>query len=132
MLLFGMSAIAAIVHALLVGPPPSGPVDDGWAVDAADALLQEESIWVDSRSHEAYLENHYPGAFHLEFDAWDEGLAALLMEWDPDRKILVYCDGESCESSRMVAARLREELGVETVFWIRGGWPELSREDPSL
>jgi rhodanese-related sulfurtransferase len=124
-ILVAASAIAALLHGLLVGPPPEEPGDDGWALDLAGAAQLEQVIWVDSRAAELYAAAHLPQAIHLTFDDWDAGLGLLLLEWDPDRPVIVYCDGDGCESSRAVAARLRSELETDSVYWLRGGWPGL-------
>ena len=36
--------------------------------------------------------------------------------------IVVYCSSKKCHSSEEVARRLREEVGLKTVYVLRGGW----------
>lgn len=89
--------------------------------------LRDPVLWVDARSQAHYEEGHFPGALLLNEDAWEAGFGALVEVWQPEQTIIVYCDALECRASRDVAARLREELGAENVYHLRGGWPELQR-----
>lgn len=82
-------------------------------------------IWVDARSEKAFTGAHLGGAIRLDPDGGDEGLFQILSLWDPGSTIIVYCDGNGCESSKAIAKQLRAELGSESVFWLVGGWPAL-------
>ena len=50
------------------------------------------------------------------------------MPGTPIRRVVVYCDGGGCEASRHVADRLRDKLGMKSVFVLKGGWPAWQRE----
>ena len=41
------------------------------------------------------------------------------------RPVVVYCEGRACEASRKVTQRLRESMGLEEVYYLRGGWKAL-------
>jgi rhodanese-related sulfurtransferase len=121
-----VSGLCALVHGLLRGPLEW--VTDGWGIALQEARLREPVLWVDARPEDAYEAGHWPGAYRLGLDDWSGGLGRMLPDWDPESTIVVYCDGEECQSSRKVAARLRAELESETVFWLVGGWESLKEE----
>jgi rhodanese-related sulfurtransferase len=79
-------------------------------------------LWVDARSRERYEAGHVAGAILLNEDHWEELVPAFLDAWDPEKTIVVYCDGGKCDASRGVAARLRDELKLESVYVLQGGW----------
>ena len=124
-ILIAMAAFCALVEGLLVGMPDTLENLDDWAVRVEDVQALEPLVWVDGRPAEAYLSGHLEGAIHLSLDDWETGLGDLLQEWDPDLAVVVYCDGNGCESSRAIAERLRSELGVNNVYWLVDGWPAL-------
>ena len=123
-----VAAACAFAQGLLVPRPLPAALEDEWALTLEEARLQAEVLWVDGRTAEQYAEAHFPGAVHLEYGNLDAGLGDLLVEWDPGKTIIVYCDGDGCESSRAIASRLREDLQTESVYWLAGGWEVLREE----
>ncbi len=83
-------------------------------------------LWVDGRTLEEYQKGHHRDALHLEFGNWDAGIGQILENWEPGTGIVVYCEGSGCESSRAIAGKLRDELEMETVYWLIGGWNSLA------
>jgi rhodanese-related sulfurtransferase len=79
-------------------------------------------LWVDARPDADFKQAHIPGALPLNEDRWDDLLPGLLDQWDPSRKIIVYCSSLSCQTSHDVARRLREEVKLPNVFVLQGGW----------
>lgn len=84
----------------------------------------EGAIWVDARPDEEFAADHVPGAFSLNEDHWNEALLQLLPNYSPDKKVVVYCSAESCNTAREVAKRLRDEAQLQNVFVLEGGWEE--------
>ena len=82
------------------------------------------AIWVDARPDNEFERDHVPGAIPLNEDRWNELLPTLLAQWSLEKKIVVYCSSQSCNASREVARRLRDEAGLKEVFVLRGGWEE--------
>ncbi len=82
------------------------------------------AIWVDARPDNEFEQGHVPGAIPLNEDRWNELLPTLLAQWSLEKKIVVYCSSQSCNASREVARRLRDEAGLKEVFVLRGGWEE--------
>ena len=84
----------------------------------------ENTIWVDARPDEEFARDHVPGAILLNEDRWNDLVGPFLATWSPDKKIVVYCSSQSCNASREVARRLREEAQLKNVFVLEGGWEE--------
>ena len=82
------------------------------------------AIWVDARPDNEFERDHVPGAIPLNEDRWNELLPPFLGQWSPEKKIVVYCSSQSCNASREVARRLRDEAGLKDVFVLQGGWEE--------
>jgi rhodanese-related sulfurtransferase len=51
-------------------------------------------------------------------------LPTLLAQWSLEKKIVVYCSSQSCNASREVAKRLRNEAQLKNVFVLDGGWEQ--------
>ncbi|MEX0325448.1 MAG: rhodanese-like domain-containing protein [Puniceicoccaceae bacterium] len=115
----------AVGQGLLQGLPDPTPKMDAWGLTVEAALEMEPVLWVDARTEQLFNQRHLEGALHMSHDDFDSGLSRLLQSWDPEMSIVVYCDGEGCESSQVLAAELREVLGEERVYWLIGGWAEL-------
>ena len=86
----------------------------------------ENAIWIDARPDEEFARDHVPGALSLNEDRWNESLPQFLAVWSPEKKIVVYCSSQSCNASREVAHRLRNQAQppMQNVFVLEGGWEE--------
>lgn len=82
----------------------------------------DDVIWVDARPDNEFERDHIPGAILLNEDRWNELLPQFLGQWSPEKRILVYCSAQSCNASRDVAKRLRDEAQLKNVFILDGGW----------
>lgn len=84
----------------------------------------ETAIWVDARPDEEFARDHVPGAVSLNEDRWNELIGPFLATWIPDKKVVVYCSSQSCNASREVARRLRNQTQppIQNVFVLEGGW----------
>jgi len=101
-----------------------------WSINEAQAaewIKKGEVVWVDARPAKKFTEAHYPGAISLDVENWAE----LMFEQQEKlqdaigKPVIVYCDGTRCEKSREVAAKLRELLGLDPVFLLKGNWQSL-------
>lgn len=80
-------------------------------------------VWIDARSEADYEAGHIPGAIRLNEDNWDAAIFGLMAEWlDNPRPIVVYCESESCGTSKRVAERLRADLADAEIYSLHGGW----------
>ena len=81
----------------------------------------KQVLWIDARLETEYAAGHIPGALLLNLDQWNELLPSLLQVWERDKMVVVYCSSISCQESREVAAKVRDEVGLQSVFVLRGG-----------
>ena len=101
------------------------PVPSSELVTVAQARAWNTgAIWVDARPDEEFARDHVAGAVSLNEDRWNELLPQFLATWSPDKKVVVYCSSQSCNASREVAKRLRDEAQLKNVFVLQGGWEE--------
>jgi rhodanese-related sulfurtransferase len=82
------------------------------------------AIWVDARPDVEFEREHIPGAVLLNEDRWSELLPQFLVTWSPEKRVVVYCSSQSCNASREVARRLKDEAQLKNVFVLQGGWEE--------
>ena len=99
---------------------------------AGDLELELEQIddlgpvfWVDARSDEYFERGHLDGAISLNLERWEELLLGFLDSWPPDATVVIYCSSQACLRSHEVAERLQDELGVEEIYVLKGGWERL-------
>lgn len=123
----GLLLIAALPPAVVMGlwhPEARAAWAEGrHAVTVAQVRAWSEPVlWVDARTLDEYRAGHLPGALPLSAEAWDAQLVELLMQWEPGRKVVVYCSRTECRTSAVVAARLRQDLGSPDVFHLVGGY----------
>jgi rhodanese-related sulfurtransferase len=78
-------------------------------------------LWLDARSPKEYEAEHLPGAILLNLEDWDALFPSFLEQWEPDKKVVVYCSSTACQLSHEVAQRLKES-GISQVFVLKGGW----------
>lgn len=86
------------------------------------AQWASQPLWVDARSSEDFASGHVPNALLLNEDEWNVLLPKFLKVWQPGVKTVVYCNRLQCNASSTVATRLKEELGLEDVYVLKGGW----------
>lgn len=104
---------------------PSGLRNEGGpGTEISEFVDREDLLWVDARSETSFREGSIPGAVLVNEGDWEAGVERFLEVWEPDLTVVVYCDSEACGASEAVAARLREELGIERVEVLKGGWRE--------
>lgn len=101
---------------------PEEPLAAGEVRVATARLWADRVMWVDARPRARYQAGHIPGALLLNEDEWDTLVPAFLDSWDPEKTLVVYCDGGGCEASHAVAGRLRQDFSIETVYVLKGGW----------
>lgn len=135
-LILGAAAAAGIVSAF-VHPlrPPWREVGDPalarWHIDVARARSLGAGgtvLWIDARKREAYDRGHLEGALLLNVEEWGELMFEhqIPLQEAFEHPVVVYCDGERCERSEEVAKRLRELLGLDPVYVLKGDWRELA------
>ena len=120
--LFGIALIPAIVSgAIQLQFRKPEPLGAGEVRAATVRQWGDAVLWVDARPRQRFEAGHIPGAVLLNEDEWDALVPEFLDQWEPEKTIVVYCDGGTCNASNAVAERLKKELQVENVFVLKGG-----------
>jgi rhodanese-related sulfurtransferase len=124
-LLFTAAAVPALGSALL---HPKRPAWSAETLAPGEVLLQtargwgDGVLWIDARPAADFEKAHIPAALPLNEDQWNAQLPVVLQAWSRDKSVVVYCSSLSCQASREVARRLREEAKLPRVFVLKGGW----------
>lgn len=87
-----------------------------------DASQLLNKIWIDARGTDAYERGHIPSAVLLNEDRWDELFEEFIIGWDGATTLIVYCDSRTCAASKSVADRLKDALGTDDIYVLKGGW----------
>ncbi len=98
-----------------------GEVIETVTVTEARERLARGTLFVDARPPDFYELGHVPGAVSLPEPDFDAALARLEPEMRRRFDIVVYCSGEGCEASHIVARKLRER-GIASAV-LQDGWP---------
>ncbi len=122
----GLLLVLALLPAVVSGAlqlrwKDSAPLAPGEVRASTVREWGDKVQWVDARTRDKYDAGHIEGAILLNEEEWNKLVPAFLEAWDPDRPVVVYCDGGSCELSHAVARRLREELKIGDVHVLKGG-----------
>jgi rhodanese-related sulfurtransferase len=109
------------------------PKRPAWPSDEVTVATAERwnPLWIDARPAADFARAHVPGALSLNEDQWEVSIGAVLDQWDPNRKVVVYCSSLSCQLSHDVARRLRQDMDMQNVFVLQGGWEAWQRSHPS-
>jgi rhodanese-related sulfurtransferase len=92
--------------------------------DAKDLYYGGNVLFIDSRHEYDYKRGAIRGAVNIPLDHFDTHRSRL-DKIPRDKKIVVYCNGEECNSSMELAAKLWES-GFTNVNIFFGGWQEWS------
>ncbi len=122
-------ALMALVPAMLSGAlqlkwePALPPPRDGEVSAALARRWGKDVLWVDARPRADFERKTIPDAVLLNTDEWDDQIPHFLDRWNPDKAIVVFGSG-SGDSALNIAHRLKEELKLEGVWVLQGGWDQ--------
>lgn len=123
--IIAMLTAVGVAYSLFSGHAPRPWI--ATELDAGEILMVDASvlnpIWIDARSETDYAKNHITNALSLNETNWDEGVILLMGEWlESPRPIVVYCSSTSCDTSKRIAERLRNDLPDAEIYSLHGGW----------
>ena len=121
-------AALAVLPALVSGTiqlqrNPQKALQPGEMSAAQARELRRQVLFVDARPAERYEAGHIPSAVRLTAQEWDALVPKFLDAWDPDRVVVVYCEGGTCDTSREIAERIKKDLQIQGVYYLQGGYP---------
>jgi rhodanese-related sulfurtransferase len=89
-------------------PKPVLPAADTIALTNAVRLWQGGAgLFLDARAPADYAAGHIPFAHNLPVEAFDAHYPAVARLLSPALPLVLYCDGEQCELSHQLLAKLR-------------------------
>lgn len=92
------------------------------AIEQARQLFaQDEALFVDARPENQYAQGHIRGALSLPWQDVDRYFVEIADPLEGQKRIIVYCDGETCDLSHEVALFLKE-MGFKNVRVLVNGW----------
>jgi rhodanese-related sulfurtransferase len=80
-------------------------------------------IILDARPARDFDAGHIPGAFSAPYEAAADALGPLAGVLTPEQAILVYCSGQQCDESLLLAGTLRG-MGLTNLYLFAGGYRE--------
>ena len=91
--------------------------------------IKEPILFVDARNPEDYEKGHIENALNLSESQFEEQLGVFLDKWALEGYVLVYCNAGQCNSSRVIAERLKRECGIQNVFVLKGDWRKWKKSE---
>lgn len=91
--------------------------------EAADLFASGQAVFIDARSPEEYEEGHVAGAKSVPLYDPASDLIWESMGLPREAMIVVYCSGDLCQDSLILARRV-SRLGWRNVKVFPGGWVE--------
>ncbi len=122
-ILLALAALPALVTGLLqIEWRRHEPLQPGEVRPATARLWGNHVVWVDARSRRLFDTKHIPRAILLNPEEWERQVPVFYQNWNADKTVVVYDEGSGSPTSAAIAARIREELKVESVYVLKGGW----------
>ncbi len=89
--------------------------------DALVLSMSGRALFLDARSHWEYEQGHIQGALPAPPEDFEYTLELYRPKLEAAENIITYCDGELCELSHELAAKLRD-AGLANVYVLKNGW----------
>jgi rhodanese-related sulfurtransferase len=97
-------------------------------LEEAEGLFSEgEALFIDSRPKEAFQTGHILGAVNIPFEEYKKEEALDLIFLPPEGTVVIYCDGNECNSS-VELSKVLHQKGLLDIKIFFGGWVEWTRE----
>lgn len=95
--------------------------------EAEDLFSKGEALFIDTRPEEDFQAGHILEAVNIPFVEHKEEVALDLLSIPFKKTLVVYCDGNECQSS-VELAKVLDKNGFEDTKIFFGGWVEWVRE----
>lgn len=129
-IILSISLLASVASWLLQKPKTetTAPICNRAELKADEICMDEvvgKVLWIDARSREEWLANGVEGSILWNLDPKED-----LLKFEADavpailsaEKVIVYCKSKKCDTSRLVAEKIRKlDLGIEVKI-LYGGW----------
>lgn len=91
-------------------------------------LQNKDFTIIDARRPDDYAKGHIPNAINIFALAEAQEKFEQIMQLNPDKTIVVYCDGANCDLSHELANELKSVFAFPRVFLYAGGWEEWQKK----
>ncbi len=91
--------------------------------EAKEIFDSEQGVFIDARSPWDYEKGHIPGAINYSMSETSQEFDNQIALWSAEEVIIVYCAGEGCKASILLARYLRDKRGFLNTCAFVGGWP---------
>ena len=91
--------------------------------EAKEIFDSEQGVFVDARSPWDYERGHIPGAINYSMGETSQEFDDQIASWSSEKIIIVYCAGEGCKASILLALYFRDKRGFFNARAFVGGWP---------
>lgn len=86
-----------------------------------EGVAGRQIICIDARSAAEFEKGHIRGAISLPLADFDQSLAKNLALFSQNKPIIIYCGGEGCDLSDLLAQKLTA-IGMDQVSVFAAGW----------
>ena len=104
--------------------------------EAEELFARGEAIFIDSRPEEDYGKGHILGALNIPLEEQKKNDLIAQHSLPQDQTLVVYCDGDECQSSVELAKILHQRrfASIKVFFrgwaeWIKAGLPRSAEND---
>ena len=91
--------------------------------EAEELFARKEAVFIDSRSRKKFLSGHILGAMNFPYEEVKENIPSDFSSFKFEQILVVYCDGDECQSSVELAKSLHKQ-GFKNIKVFFGGWRE--------
>ena len=91
--------------------------------EAKEIFDSEQGVFIDTRSPWDYERGHIPDAINYSMSETSQGFDDQIALWSAEEIIIVYCAGEGCKASVLLARYFRDKRGFFNARAFVGGWP---------
>lgn len=91
--------------------------------EAKEIFDSDLGVFIDARSSWDYERGHIPGAINYSIGETSQEFDDQVASWLAEELIVVYCAGEGCKASILLARYLRDKRGLSNARAFVGGWP---------
>ena len=89
--------------------------------EARNLFELQEATFIDARPESQYREGHIRGALSLPWQRVNDYFIEIFEQIDPNKTIITYCDGETCELSHELTIFLKD-MGFNNSRVLINGW----------
>lgn len=101
---------------------PSIPTFMEIDVDMAKTMWEmNEYLFIDARSEVQYKKGHIKGAINLSWEEFEKQYPSVKNILETKPGLVIYCAGEECDLSHLLARKLYKE-GFQEIYVFFGGW----------